>query len=72
MPAGSSLVSLTCRTSSTLQVKQQEPMFVMGRLEEDIVDVFIAGKPLISSENLLRTVFKFKKEADDMVGTSPK
>ncbi len=45
-------------------------MFVMNRLEEDIVDLFIAGKPLISSENLLRTVFKFKKDTDELAGNS--
>jgi len=73
LPGGSSLVSLACRSSAvspSLQDRQQVPMFMTEQLEEDIVGMFIAGKPLISSENLLRTVFKFKKEAEAVAGTS--
>ena len=67
MPAGSNLVSLT---SLTHRYREQVPMFALEQLEEDVVGEFIAGKPLIKSESLLRTVFKFKKEKLEMFGSS--
>ena len=72
MPAGSNLVSLTCMTAScSLQARHQLPMFALEQLEEDIVADFIAGKPLIKSETLLRTIFKFKKGKTEMLNSCP-
>ena len=47
-------------------------MFDLEQLEEDIVCEFIAGKPIIKSESLLRTVFKFRKGKLEIVDNSAK
>ncbi len=43
-----------------LQTKD-EPGFKLKHLEEDLVRLFNAGKPLIESPSSVRTLFKFKQ-----------
>lgn len=54
--------------STIHQAKAPTAEFQLAQLEEDMIAVFIAGKPLIhESPSQLRTVFKFKsslKEGD--------
>ena len=38
---------------------QSIAMFDLNRLEEDVVKIYIAGKPLITFDNI-RTVFRFR------------
>ncbi len=38
-----------------------EPEFKLKHLEEDLVRLFNAGKPLIESPSSIRTLFRFKQ-----------
>ncbi len=40
---------------------KDEPEFQLKHLEEDLVRLFNAGKPLIESPSSIRTLFKFKQ-----------
>lgn len=55
---------------SRYQPTSQEMPFHLEQLEEDLVVTFIVGKPHIESPLLLRTVFKFKKDPKQELGTS--
>ena len=67
MLASSTLVSLTW---SSQKPRRQVPAFQLDQLEEDLVQTFITGKPLIQSPSLLRKVFKFKKDEKQELGIS--
>ncbi len=42
---------------------KDEPEFKLKHLEEDLVRLFNAGKPLIESPSSIRTLFKFKQSS---------
>ena len=47
--------------SFTQSLHQNLPMFQLKQLEEDLVRLFVAGKPVIEEASALRSPFKFKK-----------
>ena len=47
--------------SFTQSVRQNLPIFHLKQLEEDLVRIFVAGKPLIEVASTLRSPFKFKQ-----------
>ena len=70
IPTDSILISLSYEPSAIFQTSHDVPIYNMEQLEENIMDEFIAGKPIITSYNSLRTVFKFKEKSTEMAGTS--
>ena len=40
--------------------------FQADKLEDDLLSTFIAGKPLIENPSLLRIVFQFKKDQQEL------
>ena len=61
-----------CGISSFLQLLRSRYIpesreFQADKLEEDLVSTFVVGKPIIGNPSLLRTVFKFKKDQQQLV-----